>query len=137
MEHIKNNDLQSGFSFLEMMVVLVIMGLLFGLIGRNASGLLGRGKSTTTQSTLKVVDEAIQEYSFDVGQYPNSLEELNHPKEGTQNYKGPYLNEKFEKKGIKDAWGQDLVYKKGERGANPPYELFSEGDPTKDEKVYA
>ena len=133
----QKSNLQSGFSFLEMMVVLIIMGLLVGMVGKNVMGLLGKGKKTTTQSTLRVIDEAVQQYKFDVGQYPETLDQLNNPAEGTQGYDGPYLNEKFEKKGIKDAWNQDLIYEKGDRGAKPPYQLYSEGDPAKDERIDA
>lgn len=133
MTNVKKNSLQSGFSFLEIMIVLTIMALLAGVVGKSFLPALGKGKTTTTKATLQVVDEAIQQYQFDVGQYPKSLDELNHPADGTQGYNGPYLGKKFEKNGAKDAWNQELVYEKGDRGANPPYQLYSEGDPTKED----
>jgi len=132
MVNVKKAHLQSGFNFLEMMVVLAIIVMILGFVGPKLANLLGRGRTTTTQNTLKVVGQAVQTYKMDVGRYPESLEELNNPPEGVQGYQGPYLDDKFTDQAPQDAWGEDLEYKKGERGDNPPFELYSEGDPDKD-----
>ena len=130
-----HKTLQPGFNFIEMMVALVIIGIIVGMIGPRVMGLLGRGKKTATQNTLKVLAGNLQQYKMDVGQYPDSLEDLNKKPEAAQNWQGPYAGD--ESKGSleipSDAWGQAIKYKKNERGANPPFDLWSEGDPDKEE----
>ncbi len=130
-----NKTLQPGFNFIEMMVALVIIGIIVGMIGPRVMGLLGRGKKTATQNTLKVVATGLAQYKMDVGQYPDNLEDLIKKPESAQNWQGPYVGD--ETKGSTeipmDAWGQAIKYKKNERGATPPFDLYSEGDPEKEE----
>jgi general secretion pathway protein G len=131
----KNKLLQPGFNFIEMMVALVIIGIIVGLVGPRVFSILGRGRTTATKNTLKVIATGIQQYFTDVGTYPNTLEDLIKKPESAQNWQGPYAGD--ETKGAieipADAWGQAIKYKKNERGAIPPFDLWSEGDPEKEE----
>lgn len=131
----ENKILQPGFNFIEMMVALVIIGIIVGMIGPRVMGLLGRGKKTATQNTLKVVATGLSQYKMDVGQYPDNLEDLIKKPEAAQNWQGPYVGD--ETKGSAeiplDGWGQAIKYKKNDRGATPPFDLYSEGDPDKEE----
>lgn len=129
----ENKNLRSGFSFLEMMVMLVVIGLIIGFVGPRLMGLLGRGRTTATKNTLKVVNDAVQTYKYDTGKYPSSLEELNNNGEDVSGYQGPYLPDKYTDTAPQDSWGEDLVYEKKGRGEKPPYELYSLGDPDKDD----
>ena len=130
-----NKTLQPGFNFIEMMVALVIIGIIVGMIGPRVMGLLGRGKKTTTQNTLNVVAQALKTYKMDVGQLPDSLNDLIKKPEGAQNWQGPYVGDE-DKGGAEipvDGWGQPVNYKKNDRGAITPFDLWSEGDPEKEE----
>ncbi|MBP9764914.1 type II secretion system protein GspG [Candidatus Babeliales bacterium] len=135
----KNNNLQPGFNFIEMMVALVIIGIIAGLIGPRVMGLLGRGRSTATANTLKVVKDALKNYKIDVGTYPAALVDLVKKSENASGWQGPYVGDEDKNAELpKDAWGQDLVYKLNEKGINPPFELYSLGDPDKeDARIYA
>ena len=125
----KRNHFAGGFSFLELMMALVVIGLILGFIAPRLGGLLFKGRVTSTRVTLKVIDQAIQTYKATVGSLPNSLIELNNQPQGVRGWDGPYLPEKFTDALPQDAWNQDFVYEKKERGVKPPYDLYSLGDP--------
>lgn len=131
----QNKMLQPGFNFIEMMVALVIIGIIVGMVGPRVMSLLGRGKKTATQNTLKVVATGLAQYKMDVGTYPDSLDDLIKKPENASNWQGPYVGD--ETKGSAeiptDAWGQTIKYKKNDRGVTPPFDLYSEGDPEKEE----
>ena len=130
-----NKTLQPGFNFIEMMVALVILGIIVGLIGPRVMGLLGKGRRTATENALKVTAGAIKAYKIDVGTYPNRLEDLVQKPEGVSGWQGPYAGDENKANPTvdKDGWGNDLIYKKNEPGMIPPFELYSQGDPDKEE----
>ena len=127
--------LQPGFSIIELMVALLIIGIIMGMIGPRVVGFLSTGRKTSTLNTLKVVKQAIKQYKMTVGTYPAKLEDLVTKPEGITNWDGPYVGDEDSANPElpKDAWGQDLYYKLNERGAKPPFDLYSEGDPDKEE----
>jgi len=135
-----NKHLRPGFNFIEMMVALVIIGIIVSLIGPRVMGLLGRGKRASTENTLRVLKGALKQYKIDVGTYPNQLTDLVKKPEDINNWQGPYAGDedKINPELPKDAWGQDFVYKVNSRGSTPPFELYSMGDPDKEEdRIYA
>ena len=132
----QKSHLRSGFSFIEITIVLVIMAALMGTVGRNALNFFTKGRTRATEATLKAVKSAVVEYKGDTGQYPETLTDLVNPSKRLPGYSGPYLQD-VEDEPL-DAWGAPLRYRKNDRGANPPFELYSEGDPDKDEaNIYA
>jgi general secretion pathway protein G len=137
---IKQKTLQPGFSFIEMMIVLVIMGILMTMVGPRVMGLLGKGKKASTQSALKVVNQAIKQYKFDVGRLPDRLDDLIKKPENASGWDGPYAGDEdsANPEVQKDGWDQELVYVKKAPGTTPAYELYSNGDPEKeDDRIYA
>lgn len=131
---------QPGFNFIEMLISIVIMALFIGVVGPKFMSLLGRGKRTATASILKTVSAAITQYKIDVGQLPNTLDDLVRKPEGANGWNGPYAGSENEANPTvqQDAWNQPLVYKRNERGVVPPFELYSMGDPDKEEdRIYA
>lgn len=129
-----------GFSFIEMMVALLIMGIMMTLVGPRVMGLLTRGKSTATTNTLKIVKQAIKQYKMEVGTYPSNLEDLVKKPENITGWHGPYVGDedKANAEVPLDGWNQPLVYKRNAAGTTPPFELYSEGDPDKeDDKIEA
>lgn len=137
---LKQKSLQPGMSFLEIMIVLAIMVTFLTLVGPRLMSLLGRGKKTATQTTLANVAAGIKQFKIDTGTFPANLQDLIRRPEGLSGWDGPYAgDENSATPDIpKDAWGQDLRYERAERGAIPPYKLWSVGDPDKEEdRIYA
>ena len=130
-----NKTLQPGFNFIELLISITIMALFIGLVGPRFMSLLGRSRKTATESTLKTVATAIKQYKIDVGSYPNSLEDLIKKPENASNWQGPYVGD--EDKGTveipMDAWGNEVQYSLNSRGTVPPFDLYSYGDPTKED----
>lgn len=128
-------SLKPGFSIVELAVALLIMGLLMSLVGPRVVGLLTSGRKTSTQNTLKVVKQAVKQYKMTVGTYPAKLQDLIDKPEGASGWDGPYVGDEDSANPEipKDAWGQDLMYELKPRGSKPPFDLYSQGDPDKEE----
>jgi general secretion pathway protein G len=107
---------EHGFTMIELLVVLVILGLLAGLVGPQFFGKVDSSKVRTAETQVKMLKMALQTYRLDVGQYPKSLSELRNPSADDKDYwRGPYLDENLPK----DPWNQDYQYRldnKAEQG---------------------
>ena len=86
-----------GFSLIELMVVLVILGLLTGLVGPRLFGRVDASKVQTAETQIKMLRGALQTYRLDIGTYPSSAEGLealmNPPVEVADYWNGPYLED--------------------------------------------
>ena len=101
---------QLGFSLLELLVVLAIMGLLMSLVGPQVLNQLGGAKSKTAMIQIKDFEQALEMYSLDVGNYPSTtdgLEALIRKPSGTDGWNGPYLKGDIPK----DPWKKEYLYK--------------------------
>ena len=125
--------LQPGFSMMELMISLGIILLILGLVAPNLSRLLGKGDRASVKNTLKIVNQAILEYKMDVRTLPKSLSALDKRPEDVSGWNGSYLPESMQGKQIVDVWGQPIVYKINEPGKRPAYQLYSVGDPEKED----
>jgi general secretion pathway protein G len=113
-----------GFTLLELLVVMVIIGLLAGYVGPKYFGQIGKSEVKAAKAQIDAFEKALDQYRLDVGRYPPTeiglaglvAKPANEPK-----WAGPYL-----KKGVPvDPWGQPYVYKSpGEHGE---YDLLSLG----------
>jgi len=107
----------AGFTLMEMLVVLAIVGLLMGLVGPQVLKQLGGAKTKTALIQIRDLEQALEMYKLDVGRYPNNsqgLQALVQNPGGVAGWNGPYL-----KKGNvpSDPWDQPYHYKyPGERG---------------------
>ena len=128
-----DKTIKPGFSVIELMISLGIIMLILSFVVPGLSKILGKSNAASTKNTLKIINSAIMEYRQDVHIVPEKLEDLNKKPEGVQGWSGPYL-ESMQGKEIVDAWNQPIVYKKNERGSKKPYELYSNGDPEKEEE---
>ncbi len=113
-----------GFTLLELLVVMVIIGLLAGYVGPRYFAQIGKSEVKTTRAQIDALDKALDQYRLDTGRYPNSeqgLAALNARPENEPKWAGPYL-----KKAVPDdPWGNKYVYRApGEHGE---YDLFSYG----------
>lgn len=119
---------QRGFTMIELLVVLVILGLLAGLVGPKMFGKVDNAKVKTAQTQLKMLKGALQTYRLDVGEYPSTQEGLaavnSKPDsaKAKQNWQGPYLSEKVPQ----DPWGNPYQYRREPHGVED-ITLFSLG----------
>lgn len=114
-----------GFTLVELLVVLAILGLLAGLVGPQVMKFLGTSKSKTAGLQLQNMSAALDIYRLEVGRYPTTaegLEALVTSPGGAANWNGPYL-----KKGDvpKDPWGNEYKYQAP--GSDGPFDIWSLG----------
>ena len=69
-------SVQRGFTLLEMLVVLVIIGLLAGLVGPRLFSKVDQSKVTTAQTQVKLLRGAVESLRLDIGRYPSADEGL-------------------------------------------------------------
>src|SRR5687768_9477199 len=94
----------SGFTLMELMVVLVIIGILAAIIVPNVIGKAEKGKVTAAQTNLRHLADAVENFHLDMSRYPVSLEELMKRPSGAKSWGGPYLRTLE-----KDPWGRDFI----------------------------
>lgn len=121
-------DGERGFTLLEVLVVLVILGLIAAVIaGPQVFKILGTAKSETAKMQIERIGGALDLYRLEVGRYPNEQENLValvEPPAGVARWNGPYLKKK---ESIVDPWGHVYVYRvPGEHGEYDLYTLGSD-----------
>lgn len=115
--HPANPKRRRGFTLVELLVVLAILGLLAGLVGPQVMKFLGSSKTKTASLQIHDLSATLDMYRLETGRYPSSeegLEALVADPGNVANWNGPYL-----KKGQvpKDPWGYDYQYRfPGEHG---------------------
>lgn len=116
---------QEGFSFIEIVVAVLIMGILAAVVGTGALNYLKRANRNSTISSLNSLSQAIDLYKADTGAYPKQLDELIEAPKGAlaKKWQGPYLSKA---KTPQDGWGHDFYYKITPGGKHP-YDLYSYG----------
>ncbi len=100
---------EKGFSLIELLVVLVILGLLGGLVGPRLFTKVDSSKVKTADTQVRMLKASLQTYRLDVGRYPTSEQGLRALTANSTNEKlwdGPYLEEELPL----DPWGNPYVY---------------------------
>ncbi len=118
---------QSGFSLIEIMVVVVIIGLLAAAIGPNVIGALGQAQGTTVQSDFKAIETALKMYKLDNFVYPSTeqgLEALVSPPE-TDPVPKNWRSDGYLPELPMDPWDNEYLY--SSPGESKPYEIYTLG----------
>jgi general secretion pathway protein G len=108
-----------GFTLIELMIVLVILGLLASLVAPEMFSKVSSTKRKTATAQMQMFQTALDTYRLDMGGYPDELTSL--IKSDSQNWDGPYLPKKVPL----DPWGYEYQYKLAENGLN--FEVVSFG----------
>ncbi len=118
---------QRGFTLLELLVVLVILGLLIGLVGPAVLRQLGTAKEQIAHQSIERLASVLDIYKLDVGTYPTTeqgLQALITRPPGVARWNGPYLNRD---KLPEDPWGHPFVYHSPSERPAHEFDLYSLG----------
>jgi len=117
---------RDGFTLLELLVVLVILGLLVGIAAPAAIRFLSKAKSDVARIQLQSISTSLDLFHIDLGRYPTEeegLQALIRRPSGLERWKGPYLNGS---EIPKDPWERPYVYERP-AGGGVAFRLLSLG----------
>lgn len=126
----KNN--RAGFTMIELMLTIMILGGLMALLLPAINNALKKAKKGTAKTTMMTIKNGIMQYHTELGKYPTKLKDLVvRPKTGdekvTKKWDGPYGFGEGTEEVTEDPWGEPFVYKVSQPGSKYPYELYSHG----------
>lgn len=121
---VKNATRSGGFTLLELLVVMVIIGLLAAYVGPRYFAQIGKSEQKTAKAQIEAFGKALDTYRLDTGRYPSTEQGMaalvvkpnDEPK-----WQGPYL----QKQVPLDPWGKPYVYRSP--GQNAEFDLLSNG----------
>lgn len=118
---------QLGFTLLELLVVLAILGLLIGLVAPAALRQLGSAKEKIAHQSIERLAGVLDIYKLDIGTYPTTeqgLMALIERPSGVPRWNGPYLKGE---KVPEDPWSRPFIYHNPSQRAGHEYDLYSLG----------
>jgi len=116
----RKRDNKAGFTMVELMAVLIILGLLAALVVTKVASKIDQARVTTTRANLKSLHMAVNQFKMDTGRFPSEemgLEELIEQPQDAENWEpGGYL----ETTDIpKDGWGEVFIYERFPESGKP------------------
>lgn len=123
--HMKIKKNNKGFTLIEIMVVVIILGILTAIVAPNIIGRVGDAQVTAAKQTIRSIEGALRMYRLDNFNYPNTeqgIEALSKKPIGqnARNWKGPYLDRIPE-----DPWGNKYLYTYP--GLNGEFDVYTYG----------
>jgi general secretion pathway protein G len=123
----RGSSSHSGFTLLELLVVVVIIGLLAGFVAPRYFDQVGKSKTKVAKAQIDSLEKALDQYRLDVGRYPSTelgLAALETKPSNESKWDGPYLKKAMPQ----DPWGRAYLYKApGEHGDYDLYSLGADG----------
>ncbi len=116
---------ESGFTLMEMLVVLVLIGLIAMVAIPQITRMLGSAQSKATNIQLETLTTALRFYQLDIGEHPSSEEGLKalwSISDNKTGWNGPYIRQERQ---LLDPWGNEFIYRIP--GEDAPYDLISLG----------
>ena len=115
---------EKGFTLIEVLIVMVILGLLAALVGPRMFGKVGKSKQKAAKAQIALFETTLDTYRLDMGRYPTEeegLQALREKPDDAENWDGPYIAKEVPL----DPWGTPYVYTSpGEHG---DYDITSLG----------
>lgn len=115
---------QSGFTLLELLVVVVIIGLLAGFVAPRYFMQVGKSEVNVARAQIDALEKALDQYRLDIGRYPSAelgLKALLERPPGEAKWNGPYLRKNVPL----DPWGKPYLYRAP--GAKGEFDIISYG----------
>ena len=122
---IRSRTAQSGFTLIEVLIVLGIIALLATIVTPQVLRYMGQARTETARIQLSAITTAMELYALDNGGYPQQqagLAALVRPPQGATRWRGPYLKKSD---GLNDPWGRPYGYRIP--GRQTTYEVFTLG----------
>ena len=119
----------AGFTLLELLVVVLIIGLLAGFVAPRYFGQVGKSEVNVAKAQIDALEKALDQYRLDTGHYPSAelgLEALVNRPASEPKWNGPYLRKSVPL----DPWGKPYIYRiPGEKGEFDLVSLGKDGQP--------
>ena len=120
----------SGFTLVELLLVLVILALIGGLV---LPGIIGKAEGAKVKAASSQIDRismAVESYYLDTGSTPESLEQLVNEPGDAEGWNGPYVKTSS----LKDPWGKEYIFQQpGDHGDFDIYTYGADGQPGGDD----
>lgn len=120
--------LEAGFTLLEVLVVIAILGLLIGLVAPAALRQLGGAQASVARQSIQRLGGVLDLYRLDMGNYPTTdqgLQALAARPSGAATWSGPYL--KADQGPLLDPWNRPYLYRNPSARSGRDYDLCSRG----------
>ena len=132
---VKRPGPESGWSLIELIVVLVILGLLAAVVGPKVYDKLAKSKDQIAIIQINELEQALNLFAFEIGRYPDTgegLQALVQNPGGIDTWKGPYLT-----KGVpRDPWDRAYTYRcPGQHGDFDLYSFGADGAEGTDDDI--
>lgn len=125
----KSDLRRRGFTLIEILVVIIVLGMLAALVGPRILGRVSEAKGATARTQIELLGVALDSYRLDNGSYPTSEQGLAALNEKPareplpQNWRGPYLRKVIPL----DPWGRPYVYRSPGESNPSAYDLLTLG----------
>lgn len=115
---------RKGFSLIELLVVMVILGILGTLVAPRIFGQLDKAKVQGAQNQIVAISQALDLFRLNTDEYPEALVDLVEQPSEVEGWAGPYVR----RKALKDPWNNEWVYMvPGQHGDFDLYSLGADG----------